>query len=201
MFLSNQAGIVGPSYCLGVGKAYIAIVLHPANYAKLPSVITLSILCPIYMTLRGWGCATTNRNDCLYWKNGNALTFHTPIVFTDILNFAYDFSDVYVSMIIYCRMPLMDVLVHVAATHHFNPSDYAVYNPNAKFPSSLTPSTAIGELNTAVVHIIPKDSPQMNTLTKHKPSIKLAGVASNGEEPFEVSTALKLPHGKIFGGG
>lgn len=82
------------------------------------------------------------------------------------------------------RMPLMDLLVHAASTHHFNPSDYAVYNPNAKFPSLMTPSTPVGELSTTVVQIVPKNSPLMNTLGK--PNKLLSAKPRGGEEPFEV---------------
>lgn len=65
----------------------------------------------------------------------------------------------------------MDVLVDVAATHHCKPPDHGLYNHSANFPSFLTQWSAIGELNTVVVHFIPKDSPQINTPTKQKPSI------------------------------
>ncbi|XP_055338465.1 mucin-2-like isoform X2 [Paramacrobiotus metropolitanus] len=98
------------------------------------------------------------------------------------------------------RMPLMDLLIHVASTRHFNPSDYAVYNPNAKYPTALTPNIPVGELNTDAVQIVPKSSPLLHTLSKSKPASTKSSMRSNREEPFEKTFRLQinLPHKQMM---
>ena len=86
------------------------------------------------------------------------------------------------------RMPLMDLLVHAAAVHHFNPSEYAVYNPNARFQNSSLPNTPVGELGTEIVQIVPKNSTVLHTLNRTAASIKADNERSLSiQEPtFEV---------------
>ncbi|GAV08325.1 hypothetical protein RvY_18037 [Ramazzottius varieornatus] len=88
------------------------------------------------------------------------------------------------------RMPLMDLLVHAAATHQFNPSDYCVINPQARYPSAFTPSTPVGELNTLLVQIVHKGDPVVSTITKPaKASVKANGPRT---EPFERTFRLQI---------
>ncbi|OQV16115.1 hypothetical protein BV898_09751 [Hypsibius exemplaris] len=98
------------------------------------------------------------------------------------------------------RMPLMDLLVHAAAVHHFNPSDYAVYNPQARFHNSSLPNTPVGELGTEVVQIVPKNSSVLTTLNRPAASIKAQSIRlqATAEQPFEKTFRLQinLPHGQ-----
>ena len=93
------------------------------------------------------------------------------------------------------RMPLMDLLVHAASTHQFNPSDYCVINPQARYPVAFTPNTPVGEMNTSLVHIVHKGDPVVNNITKPAK----ASTKANGQraEPFEVCLYYYFRAGRV----